>query len=378
MTDNRAVVLEAFGQPVTLHHGEMPAPEAGAAVARIAYGGICGTDVHLQQGRLPIPTPVVLGHEAVGAIERLGDGLATDASGLPLREGDRVTWASNIPCGRCPACLLEGERTMCANRRIYGINQRFDEWPSLSGGWGDRIYLQPNTTIVRLPDEVSFEQVIALGCAGPTVIHGLLHRARVQVGDTVIVQGAGPVGLAASLFARLAGAAKVILVGGPTTRLALIQELGIADVLVDIERIPTASERADLVLQETTRGVGADVVVECTGVPAAVAEGMDLCRPSGKYVILGQYTDHGPTPINPHLITRKQLQVVGSWAFAERHYVEYARSVPRLAELCDLTRLLSVYGLESANVALADVASGQALKAVLSPQAAGAGVPRRG
>jgi hypothetical protein len=99
---------------------------------------------------------------------------------------------------------------MCANRRIYGINQRFDEWPSLSGGWSDRIYLQPNTTIVLLPDDVSFEQVIALGCAGPTVIHGLLHRARVQVGDTVIVQGAGTVRLAAALFARLAGAAKVI------------------------------------------------------------------------------------------------------------------------------------------------------------------------
>jgi threonine dehydrogenase-like Zn-dependent dehydrogenase len=370
MTDNRAMVLEAFGEPVALHRREIPAPKAGAAIARVAYGGICGTDVHLQQGRLPIPTPVVLGHEAVGTIERLGEGLTVDAAGLPLREGDRVTWASNIPCGRCPACLLEGERTMCANRRIYGINQRFDEWPNLSGGWSDRIYLQPNTTIVRLSDEVTFEQVIALGCAGPTVIHGLLHRARVRVGDTVVVQGAGPVGLAAALFARLAGADKIILVGGPTKRLSVIEELGIADVIVDIDAVPATADRAELVLQETVRAAGADVVVECTGVPAAVAEGIDLCRPSGEYVILGQYTDHGPTPLNPHLITRKQLRLIGSWAFAERHYVEYARSVPRLAELCDLARLLSVYGLESANDALADVASGRALKAVLSPQLA--------
>lgn len=373
MMDNRAVVLESFGEPVALHRREMPDPEAGAAIARIVYGGICGTDVHLQQGRLPIPTPVVLGHEAVGTIERLGEGLAVDASGLPLEEGDRVTWASNIPCGRCPACVLEGERTMCANRRIYGINQRFDQWPYLSGGWGDRIYLQPNTTIVRLPDEVTFEQVIALGCAGPTVIHGLLHRARVRVGDTVIVQGAGPVGLAAVLYARLAGAGKIILVGGPTQRLRLIEELAIADVIVDIEAVPSVQGRAELILQETTRGAGGNVVVECTGVPAAVAEGIDLCRPTGDYVILGQYTDHGPTPINPHLITRKQLRVIGSWAFAERHYVEYTRSVPRLAELCDLTRLLSVYGLGSANDALADVASGEAIKAVLSPQMADEG-----
>lgn len=366
MTENRAVVLEAFGEPVVLRHHATPDVGPGAAIVRIAFGGVCGTDVHLQQGRLPMPTPVVLGHEAVGTIEQLGEGLEVDITGQPLKVGDRVGWASSIPCGRCPACLLQGERTLCANRRVYGINQRFDEFPGLSGGWADRAYLQPNSAIVRIPDGVSFEQVISLGCAGPTAVHGVLHKTQVRSGDTVVIQGAGPVGLASALFARLAGAARIILVGGPTSRLDLVEELGIADVIIDIDKVPAVEDRVRLVLEQTPRGAGGDVVVECTGFPTAVAEGIDLCRPNAQYLVLGQYTNHGPTPINPHLITKKQLRMLGSWAFAERHYIEYIEAMPRLAELCDLSRLVAPYALEDANQALTDVASGRVLKAALA------------
>ncbi len=368
MTENRAVVLEAFGEPVVLRHLATPDVGPGAAIARIAYGGVCGTDVHLSQGRLPMPTPVVLGHEAVGTIEKLGEGLEFDITGRPLKVGDRVGWASSIPCGRCPACLLQGERTLCANRRVYGINQRFDEFPGLSGGWADRAYLQPNSAVVKIPDGVSFEQVIALGCAGPTAVHGVLHKTDVRSGDTVVIQGAGPVGLASALFASLAGAARIILVGGPTSRLDLVQELGIADVVVDIDKVPSAEDRVGLVLDETPRRAGGDVVVECTGFPTAVAEGIDLCRPSGQYLVLGQYTNHGPTPINPHLITKKQLRMLGSWAFAERHYIEYIEAMPRLAALCDLSRLVTAYALEDANQAMTDVAAGRVLKAALATE----------
>jgi D-arabinose 1-dehydrogenase-like Zn-dependent alcohol dehydrogenase len=174
------MVLESFGQPLRLREFAVSPPEAGATVARVAYGGICGTDVHLAAGRLPMPTPVVM----------------ADVFGAPLAEGDRVVWASSIPCGRCYYCLLKEERTLCPNRRIYGINQPADAWPHLSGGWADRIYLQPGSTIVRIPDTVSFEEVIALGCAGPTVVHGVLHLLDIGVGDVVCVQGSGPVGLA--------------------------------------------------------------------------------------------------------------------------------------------------------------------------------------
>ncbi len=363
---SRAVVLREFHSPLVLERAEVPEPEPGAVVARVSYGGVCGTDIHLHHGHLPMPTPVVLGHEAVGRVWRLGEGVGADLLGAPLREGDWIAWASSIPCGRCYWCLVEGERTLCEQRRVYGINQRFDDWPHLSGGWADFIYLQPGTAIVRLPEGVTPEQVISLGCAGPTVVHGVLHIAEVRFGDVVIVQGSGPVGMAAAMYSRLSGASKVILVGGPQNRLELASELGVADVYVDIFETTDPEERVQRVLGETERGRGADLVIECTGAPDSVVEGMEMTRRNGRYLVLGQYTDRGAVPINPHVITRKQLTVLGSWAFAEAHHVEYIQSLPHLSRWFDLPRLLTPYPLEDANRALADVEAGRVMKAVLA------------
>jgi threonine dehydrogenase-like Zn-dependent dehydrogenase len=364
-TTSRAAVLEAFDQPLAIAEAAVPEPQPGALVAKVIYGGICGTDVHLHHGNLPIPTPLVLGHEAVGRVWKLGEGVGADFTGEPLREGDPIAWASSIPCGRCYWCVVERERTLCADRKVYGVNQRFDQWPHLSGGWADYVYLQPGSAVFRLPPGVSPEQAIALGCAGPTAVHGVLDITGIGVGDTVVVQGSGPVGMAAAMYAHLSGAAKVILVGGPASRLKLARELGVGDVHVDVFAMPDPAERLRLVLGETPGGRGADVVLECAGVPTAVAEGFEMARRNAKYLVLGQYTDRGATPINPHVITRKQLKVYGSWAFAEAHYLGYVRSLPQLAARFDLDRLLTPYPLTEANRALADVAAGRVMKAVL-------------
>jgi threonine dehydrogenase-like Zn-dependent dehydrogenase len=362
---SRAAVLTAFNVPLAIERADVPEPAPGAIVARVSYGGVCGTDVHLHHGNLPIPTPVVLGHEAVGTVWRLGEGVTTDFASEPLREGDAIAWASSIPCGQCYWCVVERERTLCERRRVYGINQRFDVWPHLSGGWADYIYLQPGSAVFRLPMGIAPEQAIALGCAGPTAVHGVLEMTGIRTGDTVAVQGSGPVGIAAAMYAHLAGAAKVILVGGPANRLQLARELGVGDVHIDIFEIADTRERVRRALEETPGRRGADVVLECTGVPAAVAESFELARRNAKVLVLGQYTDRGETPINPHVITRKQLTVLGSWAFAEAHYLRYVRSLPQLAARFDLRRLISPYPLAEANRALTDVQAGTVMKAVL-------------
>lgn len=363
----RGMVLRAFNEPLSIEEAPIPDPEAGAVVARITLGGVCGTDVHLHHGNLPIPTPLILGHEAVGRVEALGSGVDTDFTGAPLRKGDAIAWASNIPCGRCDWCVIEGERTLCPNRKVYGVNQRFDEWPRLSGGWADFAYLQPGSAVFKLPPDISPEQAISLGCAGPTAVHGVLDVVGIRVGETVVVQGSGPVGIASALYAHLAGAAKVIVVGGPAGRLSLARDLGIGDVYVDVFAVPDTEERLRMVLDETPGGRGADVVLECAGVPAAVPEGFEMARRNGRYLVLGQYTDRGAVPINPHVITRKQLQVYGSWAFAEAHFGRYVSSLPQLSARVDLARLVSSYPLADANRALADVAAGRVMKAVLDP-----------
>ena len=368
VTEARGVVLHQFNAPLSVETVAVPDPGPGAVIARVALAGVCGTDVHLHHGYLAIPLPVILGHEGVGYVSRRGAGVTSDFSGNPLREGDAIAWSSNIPCGRCHWCVVAGERTLCETRKVYGVNQRFDQFPHLSGSWGEAIYLQPGSAIFRLPDTVSPEHVIALGCAGPTAVHGVIDVAGITAGDVVVVQGSGPVGMASAMYAHLAGASRVILVGGPAGRLDLAREIGVGDVHVDIFATPDPAERIKLVLAETPGGRGADVVLECAGVPAAVPEGFELARRNGRYLVMGQYTDRGPVPINPHVITRKQLKVFGSWAFAEAHYLGYLRSLPRLGARFYVERLITRYPLAEANRALADMADGAVMKAVLVPE----------
>jgi threonine dehydrogenase-like Zn-dependent dehydrogenase len=361
--------LAAFGAPLREVRYEPVAAAPGAIVADVTHAGVCGTDMHLQQGRMQIPLPVILGHEAVGVVRELGAGVTGDALGQRLEVGDAISWMSNIPCGECFYCTTENQPSLCENRKVYGINQSSGRWPHLSGGWSEQIYLQPGSTVVKLPAGVTPDDVIALGCAGPTATHAVQSMATPRPGDVVVVQGSGPVGLASAMLAKLAGASRIILVGGPANRLETARRLAIGDVHIDVFAT-RPEERLAQVLAETEGGRGADFVIEATGAPSAVAEGIDFARRAGTYLVVGQYTDHGETPINPHHITKKQLRVLGSWAFSAADHLEYVRSVPALAELFDLRALVTHYPLTDANKALEDMRSGRTLKPVLVTDAA--------
>lgn len=362
---SRAVVLGAFGSPLTIEEFELPpAVDAGAMVVASDYGGVCGTDLHLQQGHLDVPTPLVLGHEGLGRVHELGPDVSHDTNGTPLQPGDSVMWASSISCGRCVPCRMYGDQMLCENRQTYGVNRPTTAAPALSGSWADYIYLRPGTTVVRLPDGTDPLAAMSLACAGPTMIRALMDRRPVRLGELVVVQGSGPVGLAAAALAHISGAAKVILVGGPSQRLALAAELGIGDHHVNVvESADPAATLAQVV--ELTGGRGADLVVECTGVPSAIDQGLRLARRGGSYLVVGQYTDSGDAAINPHQIVYRRLDVVGSWAFTGAHLAHYVRLLPTLLARFDLARLVTTYPLAEHAAALADVAAGTIMKAVL-------------
>jgi threonine dehydrogenase-like Zn-dependent dehydrogenase len=322
----RASVLEGFNAPLSLRRYEIPVLEPGAALVRTQMAGICGTDVHLWRGEMKINLPVILGHETVGTIEQLGAGLEKDWTGQPLSIGDRVTWTSTISCGKCYYCVEKKQPTRCPHRRAYGIGYRCDEQPHFLGGYADVHYLRPGTNIFKIPDGLPNEAVIGAGCALITAIHGV-ERTGIEWQDTVVVQGAGPVGIAALAVAKSAGASKVIVVGAPARRLEMSQRFG-ADHVIDLDNVKEPQERIDAVRQ-LTGGCGADVVLECVGRPQAVVEGMEMCRDGGKYLVLGHYCDAGKIEFNPHVITRKQLQVFGSWSSEPRHMkaaIEFLRT----------------------------------------------------
>jgi threonine dehydrogenase-like Zn-dependent dehydrogenase len=370
----RAAVLDQFKTDLTFRSFETPSElEPGAALVRTEMAGICGTDVHLWKGELPIQLPVILGHETVGRIIALGVGLGKDWAGHSLAMGDRVTWTSTHSCGRCYYCAEKKQPTRCPHRRAYGIGYRCDSPPHFLGGYAEYHYLWPGSNIFKIPDDLSTESVIGAGCALVTAIHGI-ERTGIGWQDKVVVQGGGPVGIAALAVAKSAGAGQVIVLGAPEHRLEMARKFG-ANETLNIETLRTSEERIEAV-RELTRGYGADVVLECVGIPGAVPEGMEMCRDGGKYLVLGHYCNAGTVEFNPHVITRKQLQVFGSWSSEPRHM----KSALEFLARCDSpSRAENTFNfpfhqmvthrfpLEKANEALQTTARWQAAKSVICP-----------
>jgi len=227
------------------------------------------------------------------------------------------------------------------------------------------ILLRAGTAIFRIPDAIPTTAVVGAGCALTTVLHGL-ERATVALGDVVVIQGSGPVGLAALAVSLQSGASKVIVIGAPKRRLDFALEFG-AHGVISVEEATTPEARRKL-LFEQIGPYGADVVVECVGRPSAVPEGWELVRDGGKYLVLGQYANAGEVMMNPHTITRKQLQVIGSWGFEPRHVdaalrlLENEHWQTRFA-----SEVTDRYSLENANEALQKARLQSGGKTVITP-----------
>jgi threonine dehydrogenase-like Zn-dependent dehydrogenase len=363
---SRSVVLREFNKPLALEELDVTAAGPGEVLVKVEYGGVCGTDAHLWSGRLNIPTPVVLGHEGLGTVEQIGSGGLRDANGDHLDVGDTVMWASSISCGSCVPCRMHEEPTLCERRTTYGVNIPVSDAPGPSGSWSERMLLRAGTSVVRIPAGVDPLSAMSLACAGPTMVHALYGRRAVRLGETVVVQGSGPVGLAAAAMAQLAGAAHVIVVGGPEARLAVAERLGIGDHHLNVVDGQDATAALDEV-RALTGGYGADLVIECAGAPNAVPQGIAMARRGGSYLVVGQYTDRGEIGINPHQLVHRQLSLYGSWGFTGAHLVSYVNLLPSLSGRFDLRSLVTEFPMADCEEALGHVGAGSVLKAVLRP-----------
>ncbi len=363
-TTIRAAVMAGPEEPLAVRELPRPALEPGAVLLDTLYSEVCGTDVHLHHGHLAgVPYPIIPGHVNVGKVAETA-GVVSDVDGDVLHPGDVVTFLDvHETCGKCWYCTVAKASTRCPHRRVYGITYSAQE--GLLGGWSQAIYLKPGVKILRLPDQVPPERFIAAGCGLPTAVHAI-ERADIQLGDSVVVQGSGPVGLNAVILAQLQGAGQVIVVGAPALRLEIATALG-ADKVVDI----TAHDPAGRVarVRELTHGRGADVTIEATGNPAALREGMQMTRDAGRMVVVGQYTDAGDTTLNPHWdINRKHLELRGVWGSDVSHLYRGIRVLARYGDKFGWEQMISkVYGLDEANQALQDVQDLKVVKALIRP-----------
>lgn len=359
-----AAVMPAPRQPIELR--EFPRPELppGAALLRTARSEVCGTDVHLWHGRLAgVPYPIIPGHVSAGILESIR-GPLHGIDGARLREGDRAVFFDvHRTCGRCRACTVHRTPTRCPARRVYGITDSAAE--GLFGGWSQYIYLEPGVGVARLPDAVGFDDYIGGGCGLLTAVH-ILERAALRPADTVVVQGAGAVGLSAVALARLCGASTIFLIGAPAARLALGRRMG-ADETFDLHAT-SPEERLDAI-RSRTHGEGADVVIEAAGSPRAIEEGLTLARDGGRYVIAGHYTDAGDSTVNAHRqINRKHLEIRGCWGSEPGHFLRALSLLERHAAQVPWRAIgARTYPLTALNEALADAEHMLITKAVVDP-----------
>jgi putative phosphonate catabolism associated alcohol dehydrogenase len=318
-----AAVFVGTGKPFELRSYPVPDPEPGAILVRVTLANVCGSDLHMWRGelnleRLGLPLPAVLGHEAVGRIEALGDGPSTDSAGEPLAEGDRLAWRYFTPCGRCRACLAGKSRACQQVHRFISQQQSADDPPHFVGAYATHYYLRPGQIVFKVPDDLPDGSVAGANCALAEVIQGL-HEVGLRPGESVVVQGAGGLGTYACAVAKAMGAALVLAVDGVPERLDLARAFGADDVL-DLNEVPDSRDRVKAV-RSITDG-GADLVCEFVGHASAVHEGIQMVAPGGRYLECGCIHTGTTFEFDPAYLTLLSRTVHGviyyePWALGE-------------------------------------------------------------
>ncbi len=292
----RVAVLTEYGGEFELREYPVPAVEPGAILVRLTRAGICGSDLHIWRGEMKgvygeRPRDLTFGHEMCGRVERLGAGVATDSMGQPLREGDRITYLYFFPCGRCPVCL-EDEMGNCP--RKVRANRVAGTPPYFNDAYGEYYYLRPGHFVFRIPDEISDDVATPANCALSQVLYGL-HRARLRAGQTVVIQGAGGLGLNAVAVARDMGADRIIVLDRIAERLELARAFG-ADVVADLVGYPEV-------------------------IPEVIPEGLRMLRGGGCYLEVGSIAPGNAFTYDATALVRGNVRLVATsnyspWALA--------------------------------------------------------------
>ena len=293
---------------IAIKEMDLPSVEPGAVLVEVVKANVCGSDVHIWHGLHPvIKKGVVLGHEFIGRIFKLGEGVTTDYANSPVKVGDRIVAPYFLTCLKCPPCL-RGQFSLCLNAYKFTASPP-ETPPHFHGSYATHYYVHSNQYFYKVPDRLADAVAAGANCGLSQVYYGL-DKAGLSMGETVVIQGAGGLGLYASAIAKEKGA-KVVVIEGAAERMKFAGAFG-ADHLIGLKEFPTVEERLEQV-KKITGSDGADVVLEVTGVPSAFAEALQLVRIGGRVIEIGNILI-GPqfeVSFSPGLITRKAILVQG-------------------------------------------------------------------
>jgi len=357
----------------------LPDPAPGCVLIKMEMSGICGTDKHTfqgyttQYGNRTLEFPIIQGHENVGTVAAIGgDGKYTDFEGISLREGDRVVIGANVSCGQCYYCRHDFPYYCCERTTDYGNNLSAKNAPHLFGGWSRYMYILPGSFLVKVPDELPSEVAVLTEVFA---VSAGLDRAKqmsafpnesFRFDDTVVVLGVGPLGMCFLMKARMLGAGTIVAVDLSDYRLNFAKRLG-ADHALNLGRTPK-EERLQFV-KDLTSGRGADMVIECAGVPKAVPEALEMLRLGGLLVEAGNFCDLGEVAVSPHRhLCAKNARILGVGGEEPAAYGPGMRQMVRYMKHYPLRELVTHrFGLRDVHAAMQKSMEVDSMKVVLEP-----------
>jgi 2-desacetyl-2-hydroxyethyl bacteriochlorophyllide A dehydrogenase len=338
----RAAVLTGIGQVVL---EERPEPQArpGWVVVRVESASLCGTDTHQFNGRVDTPFPRVPGHDFAGLVESVGEGVDADLVGLP------VAVKPSLPCSECADCAA-GRLADCKRKKLIGL-------------WSDGCLTEkvavPQVNLVPRPEGVEAWQAALLE---PLAV-GLntVDRLQIMLGETVLVLGQGPVGLALTRLCALSGAGRLVVTDAREAPFAISRTYGAT------ECINVTETDARQAVHDLTGGVGADIVIETSGYPASSAIVLDVVRKEGKVAHIGWANDLPPLPVIP--IMAKTLTIFGVGGNGGRGQYERSLELVRSGRIDLAPMVTHRFSLDDIAEAFDTAASkaGGAVKVIVTP-----------
>ena len=277
----KAAVFHEPNQPLTIENVEHAPLKRREVLVRTAYAGLCHSDLHFIEGLYPFPTPCVLGHEAAGVIEAVGDDVTY------VKPGDHVITCLSVFCGECPQCMT-GHPNLCENtevkllpgaaRRLTWKGEVLNQAMNLSAF--AEFMLVHEHAVVKVRDDVPLDRCALVGCGVMTGVGAVFHAAKVEPGSTVAVIGCGGIGLSAVNGAAIAGADRIIAIDTVQSKLETASLMGATDVI-------NASNADPVQAIKDLTGGGVEYAFEAVGLKKTAEQTFECLRPGGTATIIG-------------------------------------------------------------------------------------------
>lgn len=356
MTDVRQIEIQEY---------PLPQPGPGQVLMRVSRANICGSDIHMWEGN-HIFRDHVMGHEMVGTVEQLGEGVTSDSAGDPIAVGDRIVPVYYQTCRTCAACT-KGLFNICLRGSDF-MGAPAERAPHFTGGFATHYLVQASQYFYRVPAGVSDVAAAGANCGFTQMLY-VLDQCGSLANRCLVVQGAGGVGLFTAAIASIAGA-EITVIDSVSDRLEEAKRFG-ANHTINMSEYATQESRAARVRELT--GHAPDIVVDATGVPAALDEAIRLVDIGGTVIEVGSVSidESRQVSILPGLITRNCITVRGTLRYQPWYLADALRLLEAHGERFPFESLTDrTYSLDEAQLAMERAANREVARAIIAPNAA--------